>query len=65
MAVWNENIDYVRKALDLPATGTVTVIPISDPRLAPGSDTAKELDPLSRAKDVVPLDPDIHPYSKA
>ncbi len=63
--MWTENIEYVRKALELPTTGTVTVYAIDDPKLAQGTETAKVLDPLGRAKDVLPLDPNIHAYNKA
>ena len=61
-AVWTENADYVRRALDLPATGAVHVYRTSDPALAPGSDSLQALDPLGRAKDVTPMDADVYPF---
>jgi hypothetical protein len=62
-AVWTENIEYVRKALDLP--GSVRVFMSDDAALAPGSESAKTLDPLGKVKEVVPLEPDVHPYVPA
>jgi hypothetical protein len=62
-AVWTENIEYVRKALDLP--GSVRVFMSDDAALAPGSESAKTLDPMGKVKEVVPLEPDVHPYVPA
>jgi leucyl-tRNA synthetase len=62
-AMWTDNAEYVRKALDLP--GGVAVFLVSDPALAAGSPSAKELDPLARAKDVVPMDAAMHPFAKS
>lgn len=60
-SVWTQNAEYVRKALDLP--GSLTVIKTDDARFGDAA-TAKEIDPAGKAKDVTPMDPDIHAYAK-
>jgi leucyl-tRNA synthetase len=60
-AVWADNAEYVRKALELP--GTVRVLLADDARLAPGSATARALDPNNRVKEVTPGEPEVWPYA--
>ena len=60
-AVWADNLEYVRKALDLP--GGVTIVRTSDLALATPA-AAAELDPAGKARDVVPFQPDVHPYTR-
>jgi leucyl-tRNA synthetase len=57
-AVWTENADFVKRALDL--SGSVIVYKIDDDSRGPLS---KEEDPAGKAKDVLPLEPDIHAYA--
>lgn len=45
--MWTSNIDYVRKALDVPV---VNILKVED-------DGVVASDPMGKAKDVVPLDP--------
>jgi len=59
-AVWTENADYVKRSLDL--SGSVLVYKIDDETRGPL--TATE-DPAGKAKDVLPLEPDIHAFSTA
>ena len=54
-AVWTENAEYVKKSLALHA---VRVLRADDAALAADA----TLDPNGKAKDVLPLDPAIHPY---
>ncbi len=61
--VWVDNAEYIRKALDL--SGKVHVYKNTDPAVAPGSESAKTLDPQGKVKDVVPLDPEIYPFVAA
>jgi len=59
-AVWTENADYVKRSLDL--SGSVLVYKIDDETRGPL--TASE-DPAGKAKEVLPLEPDIHAFSTA
>ncbi len=52
-AVWNDNIDYVRKSLELP--GAVRVIRSDDA-------SGLFLDPLGKIKEALPLEPTSHPF---
>ena len=58
-AVWADNLEYVRKSLEL--SGAVRIFRSSDAELAT-EDGKKELDPTDRNKETLPLDPGIHPY---
>ena len=57
-AVWRDNADYISKCLDLPEG--LDIVMTNDPRLA-AADSAAQLDPLGKAKGVVPMDPDVFP----
>jgi leucyl-tRNA synthetase len=57
-AAWRDNAAYVGKCLDL-ADG-VEVVLSDDARLA-AEDSAKAIDPLGKAKAVLPMDPDVFP----
>ncbi len=59
-AVWSDNLEYVRKSLELP--GTVTVVRTSD--LATPAAIA-ELDPTGKAREVVPFQPEVWPFTPA
>jgi len=56
--VWTNNIEYVRKSLDIQ---NITIYRTSDPVLT--GPNSKEYDPNSRFKDVIPLDPYVYPYA--
>jgi leucyl-tRNA synthetase len=60
-AVWTDNLEYVRKALEVP--GTVRVYRIDDPALVAGSASAALLDPANRVKEVTPLEPECYPFA--
>ena len=57
-AVWRDNAEYIAKCLELPEG--IEVVMTDDARLA-GAATAAELDPLGKAKNVVPMEPDVFP----
>lgn len=59
LRVWTENIEYVRKTLDLP--GTVRVLRADDASLST-QEARAALDPLGKLKDVSPLEPAFHPF---
>jgi len=59
LAVWTENLEYVRKSLALP--GAVRVLRADDAALA-APDARAALDPNGKLKDVLPLDPAFHPF---
>ena len=50
-AVWAENMEFVRKALDIPCVEVVDVT---------ANPAAAAVDPTGRAKDVVPGEPAVH-----
>lgn len=51
-AVWTENLEYVKKALEL--TGEVLVVYNTHPALSEKSEHLKFLDPMTRTKDITP-----------
>ena len=57
-AVWTENADYVKRSLDL--SGSVTVYKIDDETRGPLTSLD---DPAGKAKEVLPLEPDIHAFA--
>jgi leucyl-tRNA synthetase len=57
-AVWTENADYVKRSLDL--SGSVTVYKIDDETRGPLTSVE---DPAGKAKEVLPLEPDIHAFA--
>lgn len=58
-ALWRDNLEYVKKSLELQH---VEVVMTDDERVA-GPEAAK-LDPLGKAKAVVPMEPDVIPIVK-
>lgn len=58
--MWADNLEYVRKALELP--GEVRIIKTDDAALATAEGRAA-VDPQNKAKDVTPLEPEIHPFA--
>jgi leucyl-tRNA synthetase len=62
-AVWTENAEYVRKALEL-EPGGLRVLRTDDAVLQEAA-SAAALDPQGKFKAVVPMEPDIHPYVPA
>lgn len=57
-AVWRDNKEYISKCLELPEG--IEVVLTDDARLATPEEAAK-IDPLGKAKNVVPMEPDVFP----
>ena len=62
-AVWRSNAEYIAKCLELP--GGIEVVLSDDARLTGSAEEAAKVDPLGKAKAVVPMEPDVFPVVAA
>jgi len=60
VALWHDNLEYVKKSLDLTH---VQVVLTNDPRLSDAA-SALAMDPQGRVKNVVPMEPDVVPFTQ-